>query len=107
MVMELVLAKQIVSCTYDENISFYIGADEYINVYLSCLSTVSAITAMRLGRYTKGTSRTTSLPCSQKLKAPRSATKFSPTISFAIFLCWRSLAMEMLKDLNHLQIQIW
>ena len=37
-----------------------IGTNEYINVYLSCLSTVSAITAMRLGRYTKGTSRTTS-----------------------------------------------
>jgi len=73
--------------------------------YLSCLSTISAIAAMRLGQYTTGTSRiTSSLFCSQKLKAPRSAIKFSPTISFAIFLCWRSLAMEMLKDLNHLRI---
>jgi len=27
-----------------------------------------------------------------------------PMISLASFLCWRSLAMETLKDLNHLQV---
>ena len=58
--------------------------------------------AMRLGRYTKGASLTTSLPCSEKVKAPSSATKLSPTSSLAIFLCCRSLAMDMLNDLNHL-----
>ena len=68
---------------------------------------MSAIVAMRLGWYTNGISFTISLPWSQKLKAPRSAIILSPAISLAIFLCWRSLAMDnMWNDLNNLRVQI-
>lgn len=79
----------------------------YYLLYLSCLSTRSAIAAIRLGRYTKGTSLNSSLLLSEEnVKAPRSATKLSPTMSFASFRCCRSLAMETLKDLNHLIIHL-
>ena len=75
----------------------------YLMLYVSCLSTRSAIAAMRLGRYTKGTSLISSLPLSEEImKAPLSATKLSPTMPFANFLCCRSLAMATFKDFNHL-----
>ena len=70
--------------------------------YLSCFSTKSPITIIKLGKYTKGTSLITSPPSEGKVNAAFSAMRLPLTSSFASFLCCRSLAMETLKDLNHL-----
>ena len=70
--------------------------------YLSCFSTKSPITIIKLGKYTKGTSLNTSPPSEGKVNAAFSAMRLLLTSSFASFLCCRSLAMETLKDLNHL-----
>ncbi len=57
---------------------------------------------MRLGEYTKGTSRISSPWPVLKVKAPLSATKLSLMFPLASFLCCCSLAMEILKEENHL-----
>ncbi len=58
---------------------------------------------MRLGEYTKGTSRISSPWPVLNVKAPLSATKLSLVFPLASFLCCCSLAMEILKEEeNHL-----
>ena len=60
--------------------------------------------SMKFGRYTKGTFLISSTLSAEKEKAADSATKLSLTISWAITLCFLSLAMETFRDLNHLWI---
>ncbi len=56
--------------------------------------------AIRLGRYTNGTSQNSSM---SHENGACSAFKSSPTISLARLRCLRSLVMDTLKDLNHLR----
>ena len=64
--------------------------------YLSCFSSKSPITIIKLGKYTKGISLITSPPSEGKVNAAFSAMRLLLTSSFASFLSCRSLAMETL-----------
>ena len=74
-------------------------------IYLSLCATRSVTFCIRFGTNTYGTSYISSPPSSfENVNGAFSACKLSPMISFAIFLCFLSLASSILNSSSQLYI---